>query len=287
MSPDPGAPVAAGAAARLAVARRVAAEAGAILREGAGRAHASSHKRTSVDLVTEYDRRAEAHVVAALRAAFPDDEVIAEEGGGHAGGSGMRWLVDPLDGTTNFSHGLPFFCCSVAVEDAAGPLAGAIEAPALGWRFWAARGGGAYLCQPSLSSAVRALRVSDTAALASSLLATGFPYDTASSARNNLAAWSRIYPRTQGLRRVGAAALDLAMVAAGWLDGYWELKIKPWDVAAGALLVVEAGGRVSGYRGEPFRSDAGEILASNGRIHDELSAAVIEGEPLPETRSPS
>jgi myo-inositol-1(or 4)-monophosphatase len=259
---------------RLARARRIAVEAGAILREGAGRAHAALVKHTAVDLVTEYDRRAEAHVVAALQQAFPDDDIVAEEGGGQAGASGLRWLVDPLDGTTNFAHGLPFFCVSIAVEDASGPLIGVVEAPALGWQFFGARGEGAFLWQRDVSLEPRRLGVSSVETLATSLLATGFPYDTATSTRNNLVEWARIYPRTQGLRRVGAAALDLCMVAAGWLDGYWELKIKPWDVAAGALFVVEAGGRVSGYGGQPFRSDAGEIVATNGRLHDELMRAL-------------
>jgi myo-inositol-1(or 4)-monophosphatase len=262
----------------LNVARRVARQAGAILRAGAGRAHASDVKRTAVDLVTEYDKRSEAHVVAALRAAFPDDELVAEEGGGQAGRSGRRWLVDPLDGTTNFAHGLPFFCVSIGLEDASGPLAGVVEAPALGWSFYAARGHGAWLLEPALTAEPRRLAVSDTATLASSLLATGFPYDTATSARNNFAEWSYLYPRTRGCRRVGAAALDLSMVAAGWFDGYWEMKLKPWDLAAGALLVLEAGGRVTDYCGRPFRMDEGEILATNGRIHDEVAAALADVE---------
>jgi myo-inositol-1(or 4)-monophosphatase len=262
------------AARELAVARRIAGEAGAILRAGAGRRHASDAKRTAVDLVTEYDKRSEAHVVAELRNAFKDDEIVGEEGGGHAGTSGRRWLVDPLDGTTNFAHGLPFFCVSIALEDAHGPLVGVIEAPALGWHFYAARGGGAFLVERGMAE--RRLAVSTTDALAASLLATGFPYDTASSARNNLVEWARIYPKTQGLRRVGAAALDCCFVAAGWMDGYWELKIKPWDVAAGALIVVEAGGRVTDYRGGVFHSDAGEILATNGRLHDALAAALAQ-----------
>jgi len=256
----------------LHVARRIAVEAGAILRHGAGRRHTSDHKRSVVDLVTEYDKRSEAHIVAALRAAFPDDEVVAEEGGGQPGASGRRWLVDPLDGTTNFAHGLPFFCVSIGLEDASGPLAGVIDAPALGWHFYAARGHGAWLVERGMAE--RRLAVSDTSSLDASLLATGFPYDAAASARNNLAEWSYVYPKTQGLRRVGAAALDLCFVAAGWMDGYWELKIKPWDVAAGALFVTEAGGRVTDYRGGPFRSDGGEILATNGRLHDALAAAL-------------
>src|SRR5207248_6096958 len=134
---------------------------------------------------------------------------VAEEGGGQVGASGRRWLVDPLDGTTNFSHGLPFFCVSIAVEDADGPCAGVVEAPALGWHFFGARGQGAFLWQRELSLEPRRLAVSSVDTLAASLCATGFPYDTATSARNNLAEWTRIYPRTQGLRRVGAAALDL------------------------------------------------------------------------------
>ncbi|MCU1278434.1 MAG: inositol monophosphatase [bacterium] len=258
----------------LAVARRIAAEAAAILRVGAGRRHDSDQKRTSVDLVTEYDRRSEAHVVAALRAAFPDDEVVGEEGGGQSGSSGRRWLVDPLDGTTNFAHGLPFFCVSIGLEDARGPLVGVVDAPALGWQFYGARGGGAFFVERERTVAERRLHVSETDALAGSLLATGFPYDTATSARNNLAEWTRIYPLTQGLRRVGAAALDLCFVAAGWMEGYWELKIKPWDVDAGALFVVEAGGRVTDRGGAPFVSDGGEIVASNGRLHDALLAAL-------------
>lgn len=255
-------------------ARRIAAEAGAILRAGAGRGHASDRKRTAVDLVTEYDRRAEAHVVGALAAAFPDDEVVAEEGGGQPGASGRRWLVDPLDGTTNFAHGLPFFCVSIALEDRAGALAGVVEAPALGWTFFAARGGGAFFVERERRLDERRLVVSDRAALGQSLLATGFPYDTAASADNNLAEWAHLYPRTQGVRRVGAAALDLCFVAAGWIDGYWEMKLKPWDVAAGALLVAEAGGRISDYGGGAFGSDGGEIVASNGRLHEELLATL-------------
>jgi myo-inositol-1(or 4)-monophosphatase len=259
-------------AADLTAALRIAREAGAILRAGAGRAHAADQKRTTVDLVTEYDKRSEAHVAAALRAAFPDDEVVAEEGGGHAGASGRRWLVDPLDGTTNFAHGLPFFCVSIGLEDAHGPLCGVVEAPALGWTFYAARGAGAFLVEPARSLEPRRLAVSATATLGSAVLATGFPYDNATSAQNNFAAWVHMYQRTQGLRRVGAAALDLAMVAAGWFDGYWEMKLKPWDVCAGALLVLEAGGRLSDYRGGPFRSDGGEVVASNGKLHDAIAA---------------
>lgn len=226
------------------------------------------------DLVTAADRASEQLIVERLKQRFPQHGIVAEEGGRAEMNAELRWYVDPLDGTTNFAHGLPFFCVSIALEDAHGPLAGVVEAPALGWQFYAARGQGAFLVERGMAE--RRLAVSDTDELRASLLATGFPYDTASSARNNLAEWARIYPETQGLRRVGAAALDLCFVAAGWMDGYWELKIKPWDVAAGALFVVEAGGRVSDYRGGAFTSDGGEILATNGRLHDALAAALAQ-----------
>jgi myo-inositol-1(or 4)-monophosphatase len=250
----------------LAFVRQIAAEAGALLAAGAGRAHPAERKRTAVDLVTDYDRRSEALLVAAVRAQFPDDTILAEEGGGQQAGA-RRWLIDPLDGTTNFAHGLPFFCVSIGVEEAGELLAGAVEAPALGWSFSAGRGEGAWLNG-------RRIAVSDTSLLAEALLATGFPYDTATSPRDNFAEFIALYRRTQGVRRVGAAALDLAMVAAGWLDGYWEMKLKPWDLAAGALLVREAGGRVTARDGGVFTCDGGEAVASNGRIHDELVRAL-------------
>jgi myo-inositol-1(or 4)-monophosphatase len=251
----------------LAFARAVAAEAGALLKAGAGRAHHAGEKRAPTDLVTEYDRRSEALLVERVRAAFPDDRIVAEEGGELAGGSSRRWLIDPLDGTTNFAHGLPFFCVSVGVEEAGALSVGVVEAPALGWSFWAARGRGAWLND-------RRLQVSQTDRLARALLATGFPYDAATHPQNNFAEFVSLYQLTHGVRRVGAAALDLAMVAAGWLDGYWEMRLKPWDLAAGALLVGEAGGRVSAWSGAPFSVDSGEVVASNARIHDQLVAAL-------------
>jgi myo-inositol-1(or 4)-monophosphatase len=250
--------------------REVAAQAGAILAEGAFRAHGAERKRTAVDLVTEYDRRSEALIVAAIAARFPGDRIVAEEGGEHGHGD-RRWLVDPLDGTTNFAHGLPFFCVSIGLEVAGRPEVGVVAAPALGWTFSAARGKGAWLDHASV---VRRLSVSATPTLGESLLATGFPYDNATSPNNNFAEFVRLYPQTQGVRRVGAAALDLCMVAAGWLDGYWEMKLKPWDTCAGTLLVEEAGGLVSDYHGGPYLADLGEVVASNGRIHPSLLDAL-------------
>jgi myo-inositol-1(or 4)-monophosphatase len=250
----------------LELARELASRAGALLGEGAFRAHAADRKRTSVDLVTDYDRRSEALIIDGLRAARPDDRILAEEGGDHGAGD-RRWIIDPLDGTTNFAHGLPFFVVSIGLEIAGAPSVGVIEAPALGWSFFTARGEGAWLNDQRIA-------VSQVAALDEALLATGFPYDNATSEKNNFAEFVHLYRATQGVRRVGAAALDLAMTAAGWLDGYWEMKLKPWDLAAGALLVEEAGGRVTSWSGGPCSVDAGEIVATNGRIHDALVAAL-------------
>jgi myo-inositol-1(or 4)-monophosphatase len=255
----------------LRFARRVASEAGGLLRSAAFRAHHTDTKRVLTDLVTEYDRRSEALIVDAIRQTYPNDRIVAEEGGEVPGTSGRRWLVDPLDGTTNFAHGLPFFCVSIALEEAGELKVGVVQAPALGWSFWAQAGQGAYL---GARSEERRLRVSDTYALSGALLATGFPYDRATSPDNNFAEFVHMKKQVHGVRRVGAAALDLAMVAAGWLDGYWEKKLKPWDLAAGALLVKEAGGQVSAWDGKPFDVDSGAAVATNGRFHDELIAAL-------------
>ncbi len=253
----------------LAFARDLAGRAGSLLVEGAFRSHSAERKQTPVELVTEFDRRSEQLIVDALAAEFPGDSVVAEEGGARAQSAERRWWIDPLDGTTNFSHGLPFFCVSIGLEVGGCSAVGVVAAPALGWSFSAARGEGAWLGE-------RRLSVSRTPSLAESLLATGFPYDNASSPQNNFAPFVRLYPQTQGIRRVGAAALDLAMVAAGWLDGYWEMKLKPWDVAAGVILVEEAGGRVSDYSGGAFQSQAAAdgVVVSNGHIHDGLLSAL-------------
>jgi myo-inositol-1(or 4)-monophosphatase len=260
----------------LTVALAAATQAGELLLEGLGRHHASTTKQSGIDLVTEYDGRSEALILRVLREAFPDDEVLAEESGllrapeaASAVGAGgervrRRWLVDPLDGTTNFAHGLPFFAVSIACEEVRGEtrelVAGVVHAPALGQCFAARRGGGA-TCNGE------PIHVSEEADLGRSLLATGFPYDRQTSAENNFDQFIAFQRRVQGVRRVGAAALDLALTARGAFDGYWEMKLKPWDLAAGALLVREAGGMVTGWRGEPVVVDRGAAVATNGRIH--------------------
>jgi myo-inositol-1(or 4)-monophosphatase len=231
-----------------------------------GRRHAANTKSGEFDLVTETDRASEALLVERLSAAFPGDAILAEEGGAKAG-SDARWIVDPLDGTTNFVHGLPFFCVVIARERDGEVDLGVIHAPILDLTFTAERGGGAH-CNG------RAIQVSEAASLDRAMLGTGFPVDRQSDAANNFVQFAAIKRRSRAVRRYGSAALDQAMVAAGTFDAYWEMRLKPWDVAAGSLLVTEAGGRVTGWLGERLRLEVGAIVASNGRIHDELLGAL-------------
>jgi myo-inositol-1(or 4)-monophosphatase len=247
----------------------LAEQAGSLLKEGALSAHPAESKSASTDLVTRYDRAAEELIVAGLSARFPSHRVLAEEGGARGGSSAdpqaPLWLVDPLDGTTNFAHGLPLFSVSIACSVGGVTQVGVVAAPALGLTFAAARGHGA-------RRNGRRLHVSDVATVERALLVTGFPYDRRTSPQNNFSEFVAVKRRAQGVRRLGSAALDLAMVAAGAFDGYWEMRLSPWDVAAGMLLVEEAGGRVSDWRGDEASLQRCEILATNGRIHTELSA---------------
>ena len=226
-------------------------------------------KGTPTNLVTEMDARAEALILGRLRAAFPADAILAEETGSAAGGSGRRWIVDPLDGTTNYAHGIPLFAVSIALETAGRSQLGVVYDPMSEELYVAERGGGAFVND-------RRLGVSTASTLNESLLATGFPYNIRESPDNNLTEYAAFSVRAQGVRRMGSAVLYLAWLAAGRFDGYWELRTGPWDVAAGSLLVEEAGGRVTGIDGAPLNLDAPSVLATNGRIHDEM-LAVLKG----------
>ena len=237
--------------------------AGHLLREALSGPRRVSFKGSPTNLVTEMDARAERLVFDRLREAFPDDASLGEEGGTRPGRSGRRWIVDPLDGTTNYAHGLPIFGVSIALETAGRVVLGVVYDPNRDELFVAERGAGAVLNE-------RPLAVSATATLDESLVATGFPYDVRGTPDNNLAELAAFTVRAQGVRRIGSAVLYLAYVAAGRLDGYWELRLGPWDIAAGALLVEEAGGRVTDLAGDPIDIDAPRVVASNGKIHDEM-----------------
>jgi len=216
-----------------------------------------------VDLVTEADVAAEQAIIEVIRGTFPRHDILAEEQGYQASSSAYCWIVDPLDGTTNFAHGFPWFCVSIALAVEGEVVLGVVLHPVTGELFRAERGGGAYLNDIPL-------QVSKTPRLDQALLATGFPYDRKTSPVNNYEHFIQFQQSAQACRRAGSAALDLAYTAAGRFDGYWELKLKPWDVAAGQLLVSEAGGRVSDFSGGPLRMDGGETLASNGLLHDAM-----------------
>jgi myo-inositol-1(or 4)-monophosphatase len=216
------------------------------------------------NLVTRFDREVEEKMVERIRREFPDHAILAEEGGGQAGASEYRWVIDPLDGTTNYVHRHPIYCVSVALEDQDGVLAGVVFAPHLDELFTALRGRGAQF------NLERPLRVSEEDQLSRALLASGFAYRQGEEVNSNLENWSRLSMVSRGLRRCGAAALDLAYVADGRYDGFWELYLSPWDVAAGALLVREAGGRVTDGLGGERWPDGSSIVASNGRLHEEI-----------------
>lgn len=217
------------------------------------------------DLVTEVDKESERLIVECLRSYFPGHDLLAEEGDYARQGSAFRWIIDPVDGTTNYAHGFPWFCSSIALEHDRELVAAVIYNPIYDELFTATKGGGAFLNG-------RRLNVSAGMPLKSTLLGTGFPYDCARDPANNFANFIAFQKAARGIRRAGAAALDLACVAAGRLDGFWELKLKPWDVAAGVLLVLEAGGRVTTFDGSVYDVFNDRIVASNGLIHDEMTA---------------
>jgi myo-inositol-1(or 4)-monophosphatase len=242
---------------------RAAARAASDLLRGAHAEHITG-KLNPKDLVTEWDIRSEELIRRMLEpTGIP---VLGEEGGMVGAPTGARWLVDPIDGTVNFAHGLPIWSISIALEENGRTVCGVVAAPALGWWFEAEAGGGAR------DEHGTRLRVSETRELEQALLVTGFPYDRATSPVNNFAEWEHFQRRAGACRRLGAASIDLCLVARGWMDGYWERKLKPWDVAAGALVVVEAGGTVTDTRGAPCDLHEGEVVASNGAIHQGLIA---------------
>ena len=251
------------------VAVELAEATGAMLRQELGRARRIEAKDSPINLVTEMDRRAEAIIVDRLRREFPDDAILAEERGASGGRSGRRWIVDPLDGTTNYAHGVPIFAVSIALEERDRIVLGAIHDPNQRETFVAERGGGAHLNGARLA-------VSGTKRLDESLLATGFPYDIRATDDTNLSEFGVFSLRARSVRRMGSAVLYLAYLAAGRLDGYWEQRLGAWDIAAGALLIREAGGTVTAVGGRPLDLDAPSITATNGVIHAEVLEALKE-----------
>jgi myo-inositol-1(or 4)-monophosphatase len=239
----------------------IAREAGALLMGYFDR-HIKVEYKGEADLVTAADRKSEALIRDRIRSFWPDHDVLGEEEGLRDTGSEYRWYVDPLDGTTNFAHGFPVFCVSMALEHRNELVAGVCYDPTRNELFSAERGKGAQLNQVPV-------RVSHTARMSESLVATGFPSHKRHQ-NPNIYFYHQITLRTHGVRRAGSAALDLCSVACGRFDGFWEFNLNPWDTAAGVLMVQEAGGRVTDFAGQPFQLSSRETLASNGLIHDSL-----------------
>jgi len=254
----------------LELAIRLARAAGEIQRDRYETALTVSTKSAAIDLVTEVDHACEALIVEEILSQRPCDAVLAEEGRGReCPEAEWRWVIDPLDGTVNYAHGFPRFCVSIGVERRGEREVGVVYDPLLDELFHARSGGGAFLGE-------RRLRVSQRKKLEEALVATGFAYDVHRSREDNLAHFGRILKTARGVRRDGSAALDLCYVAAGRLDAYWEAKLKPWDVAAGLLIVEEAGGRCSDWQDAPPPHSGAEVLASNGLVHAALLAQLQE-----------
>lgn len=248
---------------------KAAREAGALLMENFERGIRVEFKG-KYDLVTEADRQAEALIVRQIREHFPGHDILAEEDDYGELNSDHRWIIDPLDGTTNFAHGFPWFAVSIALEVRGQLTLGAVYNPYVGEFYFAERGVGAFLNE-------RRLKVSETRLLERALLATGFAYDHKNCKANNYDYFARFQREAQACRRPGVASLDLASVAAGRFDGFWEMKLKPWDLAAGILLVEESGGRVSDFDGNPMTLDSLECLASNVLIHEAMQKILQPG----------
>jgi myo-inositol-1(or 4)-monophosphatase len=246
-------------------------EAGTILLQGFRSDTTVISHKSRTELVTDADRASEAFLVDRISKQYPTHGIVAEEGSRKDASGGFIWFVDPLDGTNNFAHGIPFFCVSIGIFsiEMQQIVTGVVYNPFLSEMFTAVRGKGAFLNEAPI-------RVSSLDDIGDSLIATGFPYDKAISDNNNIKEFNRIVTRIQGIRRMGSAAIDLSYVACGRLDGYWESKLKSWDMAAGSLMVEEAGGRVTSYDGGVFHPEFPEIAASNGKIHNQLLALLSE-----------
>jgi myo-inositol-1(or 4)-monophosphatase len=244
-------------------------KAGDLLNRRRGEQGNISYKGT-VDLVTDADRESQQVIADHIQREFPDHNILSEEELSRDKGSDFRWLIDPLDGTTNYAHDFPVFCISLALEFKNEIITGLVFDPVRNEMFTAVRGEGAELNGNPIF-------VSRETKIDRSLLATGFPYDIRESEINNLDHFSRMAKKAQAIRRCGSAALDLCFTACGRFDGFWEMKLAPWDMAAGSLILTEAGGKITDFGGGLFRLNSPEILASNGRIHKQMADILIKG----------
>ncbi|MBI5473997.1 MAG: inositol monophosphatase [Ignavibacteriae bacterium] len=255
----------------LTIAIEAAKEAGKFLKYSVGRVKNIEVKQGEErNLVSEIDKGSEAKIIGIIKRHYPHHAILAEESGASDTSSDYKWVIDPLDGTTNFLHGLPIFCVTIGIEYKGEIVAGVVYDPNTEELFTAEKGAGAYLNG-------KRLKVSTSTTLIGSLLVTGFPYDIAQNPDNAIGHFVNFVVEAQGLRRLGSAALDLSYVAAGRFDGFWEVNLNPWDMAAGILFVREAGGRVTDFAGAESTIYKKQVLASNGAIHDSMLRILSKG----------
>ncbi len=229
------------------------------------------HHKGEVNLVTDVDMACQEKIIELIKENFPDDDIISEEKTNRYDGKKNRWIVDPLDGTTNYAHGYPFFCTSIAYEENGEITHGVVYNPIFKELFFGIKGGGAYFNGEKM-------RVSSIQNMKDALLCTGFPYDLSTNKRNNIDNFLKFLYKAQAIRRDGSAAMNLCYVACGRFDGYWEIKLNPWDMAAGYLMVIESGGMVTTVKGERFSIYNNEVVSSNGFIHKDMLEVLGEGQ---------
>jgi myo-inositol-1(or 4)-monophosphatase len=246
----------------------LARKSGILLKEKFDQTH-KIHYKGDINIVTEADKMSEDLIIESITRTFPEHGILSEESPAIAGAGKLRWIIDPLDGTTNYAHGYPVFCVSIALENEGKVILGVIYDPMREDMFVAVCGEGAYLND-------KKIKVSSVKDISRSLLATGFPYDIRDSKENNLDYFNSMALNVQAIRRAGAAALDLAYLAAGRFDGFWELKLKPWDTAAGCLMVEEASGTVTDIFGGKWNIYSPNVLASNGLIHQQMMGILCQ-----------
>jgi len=255
---------------------RLAKKAGGILQDHLGRVKRVGYKG-AVNLVTEMDLLSEKIIVSEIRRHYPNHSLLAEEKTHRQKDSPYRWIIDPLDGTTNYAHGYPVFCVSIGLEKDGEIILGVVYDPSRNELFVGEKGKGTRLNG-------KRIQVSSTRRLSRSLLATGFPYDLRESPENNFDHFQNFSGKVHAVRRAGSAALDLCYVAAGRFDGFWEMKLSPWDLAAGSLIVREAGGKVTEFNGKMIHLEGRQVLASNGKIHREMMKVLKMGYVVPPPR---
>ena len=243
--------------------KTIAREAGEIVRDGFGASFGVELKSNKNDLVTDVDKRSEKAIVDFIGKKYPEHGVLAEEGSSRNQDAEYVWVIDPIDGTTNFAHGLPLFSISIGVRRNGETIAGAVYDVMRDALYFAEKGSGAFKNDERV-------RVSDQARLADALVVTGFPYNIEENPRKTLELFTEFTLAARGVRRLGSAAIDFCYVAEGVFDGFWEINLNPWDVCAGRLLVEEASGRVTDYRGEPNDIHDREVLATNGAVHEDM-----------------